>query len=49
MKGRDIFIKLITFIKKTIDLKLLDIKNNKIVLVTCLDNDTYLIIEAMNT
>ncbi|MCI8778295.1 MAG: sortase [Bacilli bacterium] len=35
--------------KKTIDLKLLDIKNNKIVLVTCLDDDTYLIIEAMNT
>ena len=44
--------------KKTIDLKLLDIKinklkleniNKKIVLVTCLDDDTYLIIEAMNT
>lgn len=35
--------------KKVIDFKLSDIKNNKIILVTCLDNDTYLITEALNT
>ncbi len=34
---------------KTIAFKLPDIKNNKIILITCLNDATYLIIEALNT
>lgn len=36
-------------IPKTNSLEFPKIKNNKIVLVTCLDDDNYLIIEAVNT
>lgn len=36
-------------ISKTNSLEFPKIKNNKIVLVTCLDDDNYLIIEAVNT
>ncbi len=34
---------------KSISMKLPEIKDNKIILITCLDNNTYLIIEAKGT